>query len=408
MPKNKLSNYIQLAVAATRAAYGDFRGLAVQVLKRLPQIIAILVALIIILIILPVLFIQSLFTGDNHSPSGTFSELAVETLQYKEDWITILAVAQTKKVLTGKNIADLEGAAQAAKNNTVETYLKTDANSDDVMDIYRRNLELLQSLLCNYAGYECFYDEIPGPASHEPIKKTYNEVYKYNILEEEYPTDNGTSTRIIYSSNDVVSYKIESGLIKIKYRKYTLKAYFPIPQEYNESFTDDFGSLRNNDGQNQGHEGNDIFAARNTPVISIEDCRIKKIGWNGLGGWRILLESMDGLREYYYAHMENYTDGLQRYKDMSGKVYDYPGIEVKAGEVIGYVGSSGSFDSSTPPEADTGTPPHLHFQLWIVDKGWFSQKETLLDPYYCLKLLENNKYSEALKENKEKLQREGL
>ena len=160
-----------------------------------------------------------------------------------------------------------------------------------------------------------------------------------------------------------MSYKIESRLIKIKYRKYTLKAYFPVPQECTESFTDDFGSLRNNDGQNQGHEGNDIFAVRNTPVISAEDCRIKKIGWNGLGGWRILLESMDGLREYYYAHMENYADVLQRYKDMSGKVYDYPGIEVKDGEVIGYVGSSGSFDSSVPPGADTGTPPHLHFQL---------------------------------------------
>jgi murein DD-endopeptidase MepM/ murein hydrolase activator NlpD len=408
MPQNKFGTYVQLAVAAVRAAYGDFSGVAVQALKHLPQIIAILVALTIILIILPVLFIQSLFTGDSGSLSGTFKELAIEALQYKEDWITILAVAQTKKVLTGSSNADLEGAAQAVKNDTIETYLKTDADSDDIMDIYRRNRELLQSLLCNYAGYEYFYDEIPCPSSYEAIRKKYSEVYKYNILEEEYPTDDGTSARIIYSSNDVVSYKIEDGLVKIKYRKYTLKVYFPIPMEYSESFTDDFGSLRNNDGQNQGHEGNDIFTARNTPVISIEDCTIKKIGWDGLGGWRVLLESMDGLREYYYAHMENYADGLQRYKDISGKVYDYPGIEVKAGEIIGYVGSSGSFDSSTPPGADTGTPPHLHFQLWVVDKGWFSQKETLLDPYYCLKLLENSKYSEALKENKEEPQRQGL
>ena len=84
MPRNKLSDYVQLAVAVVRAAYGDFSGLAVQVLKHLPQIVAILVALIIILIILPVLFIQSLFTGDSRSPSGNFSELAIEALQYNK------------------------------------------------------------------------------------------------------------------------------------------------------------------------------------------------------------------------------------------------------------------------------------------------------------------------------------
>ena len=81
---------------------------------------------------------------------------------------------------------------------------------------------------------------------------------------------------------------------------------------------------------------------------------------------------------------------------------------MKAGEIIGYVGSSGSFNSNTPPGSDTGTPPHLHFQLWVISKGWFSDKETLLNPYYCLKLLENNKYSEDIKLNDEKLEKEGL
>ena len=409
MSNNKFNDYIQLAIAAARAAYGDFSGLVVQGVKHLPKIITIVVAVIIIVVILPAIFIQSLFLGNSTSPSGTFSELAVEALQYKEDWITVLAIAQTKKALTGKNDADLARAAQALKNNTVEAYLQMNQNSkNNEMEIYQRNLKLLQSLLCSYADYIFFYDEIPEPTSYSSIRKAYNEAYGYNVLEEEYSTDKGTSTRIIYSSNDVANYKIDSGLIKIKYRKYTLKACFPIPQEYSESFTNDFGSIRNNDGQQQGHEGNDIFAARNTPTISVEDCRIKKIGWNGLGGWRVLLESLDGLRQYYYARMENYADNLQKYKDMSGRVYENPGIEVKAGEIIGYVGSSGSFNSNTKPGADTGTPPHIHFQLWVVDKGWFSQKETLIDPYYCLKLLENSKYSDEMKRNKEKLQKEGL
>lgn len=409
MSSNKLSDYIQLAIAAARAAYGDFSGVIVQGVKYLPKIIAILVTAIIIVVVLPTIFIKSLFLGGSNSPSGTFGELAVEALQYKEDWITVLAIAQTKKTLTGKNIADLAGAAQALKSNSIEAYLKISQSSkNDEMDIYERNLGLLQSLLGNYADYEYFYDEIPEPTSYLSISKVYNESYNYNVLEEEYSTDKGTATRIIYSSNDVVNYKIEKKLIKIKYRKYTFKAYFPVPQEYSESFSDDFGAVRNNDGQSQGHEGNDIFAARNTPIISVEDCRIKKIGWNGLGGWRILMESMNGLRVYYYAHMENYSDMLQKYRDMSGRVYENPGMEVKAGDVIGYVGSSGSFDSSTKPGADTGTPPHIHFQLWVIDKGWFSDKETLIDPYYCLKLLENNKYGDDVKMNRKKLEKEGL
>jgi len=83
MSNNKLSDYIQLAIAAVRAAYGDFSGLITQGVKYLPRIIAILAAAIIIVVVLPAIFIESLFWGDGSSPSGTFSELTVEALQYK-------------------------------------------------------------------------------------------------------------------------------------------------------------------------------------------------------------------------------------------------------------------------------------------------------------------------------------
>ena len=99
---------------------------------------------------------------------------------------------------------------------------------------------------------------------------------------------------------------------------------------------------------------------------------------------------------------------MQNFKDATGKVVNNPGIYVKAGEVIGCVGSSGSSNSNTPPGADTGTPPHIHLQMWVVSKGWCSDKETLIDPYCCLKLLESNKYGEDVQMNKEKLDKEGL
>ena len=87
---------------------------------------------------------------------------------------------------------------------------------------------------------------------------------------------------------------------------------------------------------------------------------------------------------------------------------EYPGISVRAGEVVGYVGSSGSAKSNTPPGADTGTSPHIHLQMWVVSKGWFFEKKTLIDPYYSLTLLEGNKYGEHVRMSKQKLVEEGL
>jgi hypothetical protein len=117
MSKNGPGEYVQLAIAAVKTAYGEYTGLAVQVVKYLPRILAILAAVLIIAVILPVLFIESLFTGDSTALSGTFSEIAVESLQYKDDWITVLTIAQTKKTLTGSNRADLPGAYRALKEN---------------------------------------------------------------------------------------------------------------------------------------------------------------------------------------------------------------------------------------------------------------------------------------------------
>jgi len=163
---------------------------------------------------------------------------------------------------------------------------------------------------------------------------------------------------------------------------------FPIACQYKSSFSNDFGTGRVNDGQNEKHEGIDIFADRNTPILAVQDCKIIKIGWNGLGGWRILLESTDGLKEYYYAHMENYSSDLQKYKDFSGMVCENPGISVKVGEIIGYVGSSGGFYSNSPTRTDMGTSPHIHFQMWEKGKTTSgSYSENLINPYYFLKNL---------------------
>jgi len=297
MSRNKLSEYIKLAAAAVRAAYGDFTGLAMEGVKYA----------------CPENHRHRLcHRSDSHHPAGLLYSIP-------------------------KNDDNLK---------------------DNVIEIYQNNLELLENMLCTYAGHVYYYDEIPVPASYESISRVYDPSKGMNVLEASIKVKTGTIKKdsgkrifedidiyttvkqTIYSSNDVVNFKVDDGRIKIKYRKFGLAAFFPIPEEYASSFTNDFGNARHHDGKPASHEGNDIFAKRNTPVISIENCMIRKIGWNSFGGWRLLLESKDGLRTYYYAHLENYSENIQKYKDSTGKVYENPGIEVKAGEIIGYVGSS--------------------------------------------------------------------
>ena len=110
---------------------------------------------------------------------------------------------------------------------------------------------------------------------------------------------------------------------------------FPVRGKH--KFTNDWGGSRSAGatGGTGKHQGTDIFAARGTPVVAVEDGTITKIGRNTYGGNRIWLNG-----SYYYAHLDGYAPGMR------------VGAKVKAGDVIGYVGNTG--DART-------TPPHLHF-----------------------------------------------
>jgi murein DD-endopeptidase MepM/ murein hydrolase activator NlpD len=103
------------------------------------------------------------------------------------------------------------------------------------------------------------------------------------------------------------------------------------------SFTDTFGAPRSG---GRTHEGVDMMAERWTPVVAIEAGTIYQLKDGGLGGITIWLHSDSG-DSYYYAHLQAWADGL------------YKGQVVAAGELIGYVGSSGNAPDWLP---------HLHFE----------------------------------------------
>lgn len=110
-----------------------------------------------------------------------------------------------------------------------------------------------------------------------------------------------------------------------------------------------FGAPRGDEGERL-HEGVDLLCAYGQPLHSVSDGVVTKIGWLTLGGWRIGVQSDDGVY-YYYAHLSVYAPGL----DVGSNVYK--------GQLIGYAGDSGK-----GPEGTVGLmEPHLHFGMYVND-----------------------------------------
>lgn len=163
-------------------------------------------------------------------------------------------------------------------------------------------------------------------------------------------------------------------------KKYGLKAYCPIAEGFGYSHYDDFGDSRSY-GYRRRHLGNDLLGAVGTPVVAVEGGVVEAYGWNQYGGWRLGIRSFDGKRSYYYAHLRKghpYQTGLQL------------GSKVKAGQVIGYLGSTGY---STKEDVNGMTKPHLHIGLQLIFDE--SQKEGInqiwINLYPLMELLNRNK-----------------
>jgi murein DD-endopeptidase MepM/ murein hydrolase activator NlpD len=105
------------------------------------------------------------------------------------------------------------------------------------------------------------------------------------------------------------------------------------------------------DGQRK-HNAVDILAKRGTPVLSVDDGTILKVGTNARGGNIVWAADANRRFVYYYAHLDRWADGLR------------DGMAVQRGDVLGYVGTTGNAPKDIP---------HLHFQLlrFTNDKRYY-------------------------------------
>lgn len=108
------------------------------------------------------------------------------------------------------------------------------------------------------------------------------------------------------------------------------------------------------DGGRRKHRGIDIFAPRGTAVVAVADGIISYIGEQPKGGQCLWLTTENGT-SFYYAHLERWAPGL------------YEGMEVRSGDLLGYVGNTGNART---------TPPHLHFGI--------NDNDEMVNPYPIL------------------------
>jgi len=132
---------------------------------------------------------------------------------------------------------------------------------------------------------------------------------------------------------------------------------FPVVGPYR--YTNDFG-----DARAQGrHEGNDILAPKRSPVVAVEDGKIKFWTTSARAGCMLYLYGASGTT-YLYIHLNNDVTMANdnRGKCVAGGSY-WPGLKngakVVAGQAIGFVGDSG----------DANGTPHLHFEVHPHDGG---------------------------------------
>ncbi len=117
--------------------------------------------------------------------------------------------------------------------------------------------------------------------------------------------------------------------------------YFATPKglPVDGSISSPYGKRHNPmNGAEEFHTGLDVSASPGNPVCATADGIVSFSGWSGGNGYLVVLEHGYGFSTFYAHNKKNIVE---------------VGQKVKRGDVIGYVGTTGS-----------STGPHVHYEIW--------------------------------------------
>ncbi|HAK91179.1 MULTISPECIES: M23 family metallopeptidase [Massilia] len=135
------------------------------------------------------------------------------------------------------------------------------------------------------------------------------------------------------------------------------KLLVPVQGIASNQLTDTYYQPR---GEQRQHEALDIMAPTGTPVRAAADGKVVKLFQSKPGGLTVYQFDPSEQYAYYYAHLDRYADNIKE------------GMDVKRGDIVGYVGATGNADPAAP---------HLHFAVVALtpEKQWW--KGTPLNPF---------------------------
>lgn len=139
------------------------------------------------------------------------------------------------------------------------------------------------------------------------------------------------------------------------------------PFRYNQRVSSNFSHSRMHPilNRRRPHYGVDYAAPRGTPIISVGDGTVREAQYRG-GNGNIVQVEHNSVYKTAYLHMSRFADGIR------------PGSQVRQGQVIGYVGSTG-----------LATGPHVCYRLYKNDQPVNSRKvdlpvaESLAESYHA-------------------------
>ncbi len=135
------------------------------------------------------------------------------------------------------------------------------------------------------------------------------------------------------------------------------------------TYFNDWGACR--DGCARAHKGNDVIGDRLQPLLAMHDGVVNRVLDHPTAGFGIVVRDDEGW-EYHLYHVNNDTPGTDDGADDGTWRFATgiaPGVRVRAGEVLAWMGDSGNSE---------GSVPHAHVELHRPDGA-------AINPYWSLR-----------------------
>ncbi len=198
-------------------------------------------------------------------------------------------------------------------------------------------------------------DFILDPRAGDDFSILYEEKYldgefigHGNILATQYTNQGKTFTAVRYSDDEGEAgyYNAEGESMR--------KAFLRSPLDVFR-ISSNFNPRRRHPILNtiRAHKGTDYAAPRGTPIRATSDGQVTRASRNGSFGNLVIVKHAGGF-ETKYAHLSKYANGVKK------------GKRVRQGDIIGYVGTTGS-----------ATGPHLHYEFLMG--GVHQNPRTIID-----------------------------